>query len=506
MLLSIYSHGFAVSDFSPRSFPAINRLCRYMGHFELTPTGDGRYENIWTGVYGGAYADRTRFFFHNSVLDKLIELVKDINPDEVIVEEVNALFDSVEVEMPKRDHRPPRPGQDKAVEFITSGEGNTKVICVEPGGGKTWILNQAMCKINRRLGMVIKAQYLDKWKADIEEAHHVEPGDILIIRGSVDFAAAMREAVEGKLSAKYILISNSTYRAYLSLYEAINGDHSFSYPVKPHDLWGAFGVEVLAIDEGHQDFHFNHRLIVFSHVPLLVVLSGTPDPDNTFKDAVTKLTYPPEARFLLPPTPPYLRITAYSYSLKTPGRVKWNNRGRPDYSQVALEKAILAYKPLLANYTEMIIGIVKGRFKEVYRPGRSIVVFAGTKLMCEHLRKAFSKAFPDLKVLRLIGGDPYSNIVESDILVTTTKSFGTAKDKPGLALSVMTEAVGDSQANLQHIKRLRKPPDGPEYFTPEFIYLLCADIHQHFRYHDKKRQLFSGMALSHTIEHSGIQI
>lgn len=505
MKLDIYSHGYVISNFKNNANPAILRLIKSLAHYEAQPTSDGRYENVWTHTYGGAFADRSKFFFHISTLDLLKRLVADICRDVNIIEEIHPVYDSVSVNMIKKDFRPPRPGQDKAVEFIQDGKTNTKVICVEAGGGKTWILNQATCGIQRRMGMVIKPMYMDKWETDISEAHEVQPGDILRIEGTVDFVVAMRNALEGRITAKYILISNNTYRKYLSLYEASNGGE-FGYPIPPHELWGVFGCELMAVDEGHQDFHFNHRLILFSHIALIVILSATPDPDNEFKGAVVKLTYPPECRFTLPRTPPYIRVTALTYSLVNRNSLKWNNRGRPDYSQVAFEKSILKNKKALDNYTKLVIETVQARFDSLYRPGRSLAVFAGTKLMVGHLTKALAKVYPKLRVKRLTGDDPYINMLDSDILVTTTKSFGTAKDKPGLALSVMTEAVGDSQANEQHIARLRKPPEGPEYFDPQFVYFLCSDIPQHFRYHDKKKTLFAKRAMSHVIEHSGHHI
>lgn len=507
MDISIYSHGFSVSNYGPRAKAALYRICRLLGHYELEPNQLGRYENVWKGVYGGAFNDRSTYFFHISVLDKFISIVKDTAPEIEIKETVHPLFETDYVPIIRKDERPPRNGQENAIQFIVD-EGTMKVICVEPGGGKTYILNQAMCLVNRRLGMVIKAQYLPKWEDDISSAHHVEPGDILTVKGSVDFIKLMRDAISGTLTAKYILISNSTYRAYLSLWEATNGSDLFAYPLKPHELWGVLGCEVLGIDEGHQDFHFNHRLIVYSHVPKIVVLSGTIDPDNEFKHAVTKLTFPPEVRFVLPPIPPYLRITAYVYRFKNRNQIKFSNRGRPDYSQIALEKSIMTNKALLTSYMDMWSQAIKDRLKDFYKPGRKILVFAATKLMCTHMQKHFSRdpAFKRMKVMRFIGGDAYTTLAEADLIVSTTKSCGTAKDIPGLALAIMTEAIGDGQANLQHIKRLRKPADGPDYFTPEFVYSWCENIPQHGVYHKKKKQLFASIALSHTVEFSGNEL
>lgn len=484
---------------------AIGRVCRFMGHYELEPSGSGRYENVLKGVYGGAFANREKFYFHNSILDKFIAIIKDTSRDTVITETVHPLYETEHVDMILRDMRPPRNGQERAIEFVVA-DGPMKVICVEPGGGKTFILNKALCEINRPMGMVIKAQYLPKWDEDISKAHVVEPGDLLIIRGSLELIKAMAMAKRGERLPKYVLISNATYRAYLDLWEALNGAEDFAYPLKPHEFWGVMGREVLAIDEGHQDFHFNHRLIVYSHVPKIVVLSGTIDPDNTFKNAVTKLTFPPEVRFVLPPIPPYLRITAHVFSFKRGRKVKWNNRGRPDYSQIALEKSIMADRTLLDAYMNMLAGMVKDRLPNFYKPGRKILVFAATKLMCTHLQKHLKKLFPKMKVMRFIGGDPYNNLSEADLLCSTTKSCGTAKDIPGLALTVMSEAIGDSQAGLQHVKRLRKPDEGPEYFTPEFVYTLCENIPQHNVYHQKKKLLYKSIALSHSVEYSGIEL
>lgn len=504
MHLDIYSHGFSVSQIEQRSFLAINRMCKFLGHFELQPQANGRYENIWTGTYAGGFANRQRFQFHINVLDKFIALVKDINPDAVITETVHALWETEHVDMVRRDHRPPRNGQEHAIQFIVE-PGITKVICVEPGGGKTYILNQALCKINLPMGMVIKAQYLPKWDEDMGEAHVVEPGDLLIVKGSLEMIKMMRDAKAGVRMPKYILISNATYRAYLDLWETTNGAEDFAYPLNPHELWGVLGREILAIDEGHQDFHFNHRLIIYSHVPKQVILSGTIDPDNEFKHAVTKMTFPPEVRFVLPPIPPYLRITAYVYGFKDRQKIKWTNRGRPDYSQIAFEKSIMQNKRLLESYMDMWANVVRDRLPDFYKPGRKILVFAATKLMCTHMQKHFAKkdCFSKLKVRRFIGGDPYTTLKEADFIVSTTKSCGTAKDVPGLALAVMTEAVGDGQACMQHVKRLRKPNEGPDYFTPEFVYSWCEDIRQHSVYHKKKQVLFATIALSHSTEFSG---
>lgn len=459
----------------------------------------GRYEQKLTAVYAGAFGNREQFCFHKATLGRFQSILRELAPEvkpEIVEHDV---YESVEVEMPLKDLREPRWGQPGAIAYAIA-EGQTKMICLGPGRGKTFVFNRAIHFIGRRTCMIIRAQYVDKWIDDIKEAHEATDDDILVIRGSKALSAMMLAAQRGEITAKYILISNSTYRNYLTLYEHSNGAISnHGFPFSPQELMGALGVEVLGIDEVHQDFHFNHRCIIYNHVAKIICLSGTLDPDNAFKDEVVRLTFPVKDRYVEPPPPPYIDAVALQYKLKNPMSLKWKNRGRPDYSQNAFEKSIIKNRKALENYVEMLVDIVRVEYIPIYKPGRKVLVFCATKLMCTIVSKAMSKAFPDKVVRRYIGEDPLLHTKEGEIIVSTTKSCGTAIDIPGLATSVMSEAVNDTQANLQHIKRLREPAKGPDYFTPKFLYLLCVDIPQHMNYHRRKMDIFRNEVKSHQL-------
>lgn len=500
MRIDVYSHGFTVNGLSVNTRMAIGKLCRFLGHFELQPNGEGRYEQKLTAVYAGGFGNREQFCFHNSVLDRFRSILRDMAPDVVPTVVHHDVYESVVVDMPLRDLRPPRENQPAAIAYAVS-EGITKMITLGPGRGKTFVYNRAIHHIGRRSAMIIRAQYVDKWIGDIKAAHMATDDDIVVIRGSKALAALMLAAERGDITANYILISNSTYRNYLKLYEDSNGaikNHGF--PFTPQELMGALGVEVLGIDEVHQDFHFNHRAIIYNHVAKIICLSGTLNPDNAFKDEVVRLTFPVKDRFTEPPPPPYLRAKALQYKLYRPDLVMWKNRGRPDYSQNAYEKSILKNNKILNNYVNMILDITRNSFIPIYKPGRKLLVFCATKLMCTAVSKAMTKTFPQIVVRRYIGEDPFSHLGEGEIIVSTTKSCGTAQDIPGLAITIMSESINDTQSNQQHIKRLRDPEKGPDYFTPEFLYLLCVDIPQHMNYHRRKMDIFRTEVKSHSLE------
>lgn len=499
MLINVYSHGYTVERLTHATLTAVGKLCRFLGHFELQPNEMGRYEQKQTATYAGGFANREQFCFHNATLDRFLAIVRNIDPSikpEIVKHD---LWDSEDVKIELKDTRPPRWGQPGAIEHGLA-EGIVKAICLGPGRGKTFVFNRITYATQKRVCMILRASYVDKWVKDTSDAHVVEEGDLITIRGGKALMELMALAKDGNLKCKYILISNSTYRNYLKLWEMSNGKvRDQGYVLSPHELMGALGVEILGIDEVHQDFHFNHRAIIYSHVPKVVCLSGTLDPDNSFKGEVTDMTFPNNARYVEPPPPPYLRAKALQYSLSNVNLVKWKHRGRSEYSQAALEKSIMHFPKVLNNYVNMVVDIAKISFMPLWKPGRKLLIFAGTKKMCTILADRFKKEYPQLRVRRYIGEDPYGHIEEGDIIVSTTKSCGTAVDIPGLAISIMTEAVNDTQANLQHIKRLREPPEGPDYFTPEFLYLLCVDIPQHMNYHKHKVEIFRKEVISHEV-------
>ena len=59
----------------------------------------------------------------------------------------------------------------------------------------------------------------------------------------------------------------------------------------------------------------------------------------------------------------------------------------------------------------------------------------------------------------------------------------------------MTDAVDSGQANRQTLGRLRDLESDEQ--SPEFLYLVCADIDKHKEYHENKMQKFKGWVRNH---------
>jgi ERCC4-related helicase len=102
------------------------------------------------------------------------------------------------------------------------------------------------------------------------------------------------------------------------------------------------------------------------------------------------------------------------------------------------------------------------------------------------MTKYLKKKYPQLDVRRYCEDDPYEDVIEPDIRVTTILSAGTALDIPQLITVIMTNSVNSPVANLQTLGRLRELKDREVCF----YYLFCEEIKKHVEYHHARKDLF----------------
>jgi hypothetical protein len=101
--------------------------------------------------------------------------------------------------------------------------------------------------------------------------------------------------------------------------------------------------------------------------------------------------------------------------------------------------------------------------------------------------------YPDKDIRRYIQGEPYENIMEADITITTIMSSGTALDIPNLRTVIALINISSSPANIQLLGRLRKLPDR----SVKYYYVYCNQIRKQVEYHTKKFDLFKDRVIFH---------
>jgi hypothetical protein len=260
------------------------------------------------------------------------------------------------------------------------------------------------------------------------------------------------------------------------------------YGVAPEELFKLLDIGFMLVDEGHEHFHTVYRLTCYMHTPLYVCLSGTMVSGDRFIADLQHTIYPASMRFDEIKMSKYIDVTAFQYRLENPIRdkIKTSERGMTSYSHNAYEGSIMKNKKTRANYLRQITDLVKYGYMTYREEGHKLLIFMGLKESCKDMRNHLRDLYPGLTIEKYVAGDPYKNLMESDICVSTLGSAGTAHDIAGLTDVINTVSIESPQKNRQALGRLRDMGETPV----RFYYLFCSDIPTHVKYHVNKRVLY----------------
>lgn len=370
-----------------------------------------------------------------------------------------------------------------------------KFIGLQTGKGKTFVALYAVAQLKTRLCIIVKPMYIKKWVEDIKKTFIIEDENILTVEGTPELIAYLK-LVEQKKADQYhaVIISNKTYSNWLKNYEFFNGNpKDIGYPFDPDELYSKAGFGIKLVDEVHQDFHMNFRIDLYSHVERSISLSATLLNNDPFIERMYDTAYPIHQRCDVGSLDKYIDSTAICYQIQKHRRYKTSEFGRKTYSHNAFEKSILKDKDFFKNYARLVEDLLDQYYLDKnYKPGQKAIVFASTVNMCSELTEYLSARFKDKTVKRYVSGDPYSNLLEPDIRVTTLGSGGTAHDISNLTTVILTIAVDSVQSNIQSLGRLRYI----EGVQTKFVYMTCTDIPKHRTYYRSKQEMLKHRAKS----------
>lgn len=359
----------------------------------------------------------------------------------------------------------------------------------------TYVAQYCMNQMKVRTVIHFKGGYVSRWKDDLEKTFKFKRGDFFVVRGAKDMIALQQMALDGDLKAQVIIITSATMRDYIKNYEESNG-LSKLYPIKPIDFYPKLNVGFRVTDELHQEFHNNYRIDLYTHVPKSLGLSATMTSSDAFKNRVYDIGYPINQRHDGGGYHVYIDVTAMMYHMDQDIRLKF--MGAQGYSHTTFEESIMRHKGLLKSYLKIIDDAIYNRYVSVREEGQKALVFFSRVDLCTLMVERLKKMYPEFNVVRYAGSenDPYEDLLECDIGVTTLGSGGTAIDLKNLRCSFMTTAVDSRQSNEQVLGRTRPLIDFPDV-SPEFIYFMCLEIEQHCKYHRNKKEFFHRKVLSH---------
>lgn len=210
-----------------------------------------------------------------------------------------------------------------------------------------------------------------------------------------------------------------------------------------------------------------------------------------------EIAYPKSERYKAGEVDKYCKSYAVVYRIDKEKKIKTKEFGREEYSHLAFEKSILRNKELKYNYFNLIVEIMYEGYIPNYKPGNKIAIYVSTTDLATELVNFLKRKFPDKTVERYVSTlkDPYKNLLDPDIRVSTLGSGGTGHDIIGLTDTILTIAIMSLQANVQVFGRTRFIEDQ----DTRFFFLNCVNIKAHMKYLDLKSKLMKEIAKGYDI-------
>lgn len=496
MDILIASHHVVVTNMSPQAKRIVESFCMEYAERNYVPKYDGSVDVRLVRVYASRTKDRSEFRFHINQYPKLLEFFKYQGFG---IESFNVSYRPMF--KPKRnkiqEKFQPRKSQPLVINHLTS-PGKQKVVTLQTGGGKTFCALYAASKVGSRIVISVSGMYVEVWLAALfgsKSVVKIKQKDIMVVRGGKALAALIELALNDEIEQSVIIITQGTLRQFIDHYEQYNREMMY-YQCRPDELYELLGAGIRLIDEVHEDFHFNFRQDLYTHIESTWSLTATLKSDNRMTDRMYNEVFMADSKMPEIEYSKYAHLTALNYGLTDLKSVRTSERGSFMYSHNAYERSILANKKLLAKYLDMIRSIVYEIYITKMKPGQRLLIYAATVAMCEAIQKDLGATY-DLVVGKYTSDDDYSVLQTSDIAVSTLQSAGTGVDIDGLCYVLMTNSVKSIQSNLQAFGRLRDIRDKWPGTELHFYYLVCRDIPKHLEYDFRKREIFSNKALSH---------
>jgi superfamily II DNA or RNA helicase len=511
------THHFVVSHLSLGVRVACDEFKRALTQFARTYTRNGRVMKSGEDkVYEAATTSRGRIRYHINHLEAFKKLLYRHNLDApgLIQWETAKPYLADPMHLVIKPHFVPSELQEEAIDYILSEYSpTTKAVILQAGGGKTLLTMMAASKYRQRMCIMLEPKYIDQWLKAFDENCIIDKKRITVIQGGNSLRALLEMGEDnGDIPYDAIIVSTITFRLYIEAYEecgsAARLKEEHGYAVPPYLFFQHLRIGMRVIDEVHENFHLMFRLDCYTHVNNAVSLSATLQSDDQFINNMMRVAYPPQQRFDKGGFNKYVHAYSLHYTVRRPKEIRTLQRGMASYSHVEFEKSIMKSKEMLKAYFQMTRDSLIYTYDLDYRPGDRCLVYFATIEMCTLFTEYIKKDYGHRDVRRFVGEDPFENLINADIIVSTLKSAGTGKDIPQLTTVIMTPAVNSSPTNIQGFGRLRDlnrkdPSLGRKMF---FVYFVGDDFAKHHEYHQNKKALLATRALKYEPRYYGTMI
>ena len=394
--------------------------------------------------------------------------------------EPGELTSHVQSKYEDRDHQPV---------YIKKAIETNPIVLVDlkTGKGKTYISMRVADEMKYPTGIVVLSRYINKWINDIKELTTATDDDIYVVRGK----DSLTKLIASDVKYDFVIFSLSTLRRYIKAYD----DSSGAINIAPEQLFKHLGLGMMLNDEVHQSFHASYMVTIRLNPFKVISLSATLDNLDKNITFMYGTLYPDDAccgnlvEFKAHPI-----VVAANYFIDQPILLRYV--GPRGYSHTLFEQSALRYSIFRNMYLELILYYVNKSYIARKRKGDKLLILVQTIKMATLLTNYLRSKLKGITINRYVEEDPYENIMDSDIAVSTNQSAGTALDIPNLITVIQTVSIRSLQTNIQALGRLREIK-GVDVM---YYYIYSSNISNQHDLHNIRKSVIRPLAKEYRFE------
>lgn len=379
---------------------------------------------------------------------------------------------------------PPRNDlQKEAISFL-AGTGKFKnysnysqlILNLDTGEGKTYTTTALMCFKGLKTIIIINSNKLKtQWVEKLLEYTDIDERSICEFNGSNTCLSILKNP------SKY-----SKYRVFITTHDTLRSfGNTYSWH-KVHDLFKAIKVGVKIYDEAHLEFQTIVKIDCYTNTKYSYYLTATFGRSdisenfvyNTCFKSIPKYEQKERTKY---DGKKYITYMVYFYhSSPTLAQID-NLKNKYGFKRMAYAKyQLVDDENFFHNISSLVNIMVKKKLKTL--------ILMTTIDGIEDLKEYLKEIFPDTTIgvyHSKITSSNKEDVLNNDIIISTSKSLGVGADIKDLKAVINTESFKSSIVTQQILGRLRKPSDNSTCFYIELVDKAFSTLRQQQKAREK---------------------
>lgn len=396
-----------------------------------------------------------------------------------------------------------RPGwQDReehteAFRHLTTYQGSMVGNNLQTGKGKSYV-GVKLTTIFDCPTLVVCDGLTEQWVDNYLEKTDVNPDRIYVLQGINSLKKLWDKINKGETLPQILIVSLKT----LTRYSRYKDENYKAFP-RINELMKALKIGYTIFDEVHLNTHAIVMLLLVLNIIKNVFLSATPERSVKTEQKIFEIIFPDGLIGGASSYDRYVDTTIRGYELDLhlpPAKFETYGYG---YSHTKYESMVLTRGPFVDRFQDVVEHAIRMDYLSRRVKGKSrCLIFVSTVRMADELGARFSKIFPDIDIRTYTASDPFENLSEAEIIISTPKSCGVGKDIKGLTTVINTVSMSSNPGLKQMFGRLRKLQDGLDC---KFVDLINTSIGQQTRHYWSKMKVFKSCSKTFHVENMNIE-